>query len=63
MGHHEDALDLIQTCYELRRRVLGRNHPSTLSTLELVNRLQEEAEAQKKNALSIDLWLSEIRLV
>ncbi|KAL2197093.1 hypothetical protein P885DRAFT_68976 [Corynascus similis CBS 632.67] len=33
MGHHKDAVSMIRTCYDLRQRILGVGHPSTVSTL------------------------------
>ncbi|KAK3351866.1 hypothetical protein B0H65DRAFT_459284 [Neurospora tetraspora] len=35
-GRHEDALALMQDCVEARERVLGPEHPYTLSSLTAV---------------------------
>ncbi|KAK0745454.1 hypothetical protein B0T18DRAFT_409481 [Schizothecium vesticola] len=35
-GRHADALALMEDCAQARRRVLGEEHPYTLSTLATV---------------------------
>ncbi|KAK3338064.1 hypothetical protein B0H65DRAFT_477643 [Neurospora tetraspora] len=37
-GRHEDALALMQDCVEARQRVLGPEHPDTLSSLATVSK-------------------------
>ncbi|KAH8913126.1 hypothetical protein BR93DRAFT_871538, partial [Coniochaeta sp. PMI_546] len=37
-GRHQDALALMQDCVEARQRVLGPQHPDTLSSLATVSK-------------------------
>ncbi|PGG99208.1 hypothetical protein AJ79_08638 [Helicocarpus griseus UAMH5409] len=45
MGRHGDALSLIQTCSTLQRRVLGPDHPDTVSTLQALIEWQNESKS------------------
>jgi hypothetical protein len=44
VGHHEDALGLLQHCFDLRQEVLGASHPYTASTLATLRAWLEEDE-------------------
>jgi hypothetical protein len=33
-GQHADALEVMQECVQLRTRILGADHPNTLSSLK-----------------------------
>jgi hypothetical protein len=44
MGRHEDALGLLQTCFDLRQQVLGASHPYTASTLSTLKAWRKENE-------------------
>lgn len=45
IGRHGDALRLIQTCSTLQQRVLGPDHPHTVSTLRVLIEWQKESES------------------
>jgi hypothetical protein len=40
MGRHDDALCLIEACFDLRQRVLGKEHPHTIFTLSTLKTWQ-----------------------
>ena len=44
LGRRKDAVDLMQTCAELRALSLGENHPYTKSSLEALEEWRVEDE-------------------
>ena len=39
---NEEAISLMDTCFQLRKRILGGHHPDTESSLEALNEWQME---------------------
>ena len=56
MGRYKDALDLIKTCYKLRQRILGPNHPHTQSTFYAMTTwlIEIESESQEGRTESVE---------
>ena len=44
MGRRDDAIVLVQQCFELRQQVLGPGHPYTVSTLSTLEAWREEEQ-------------------
>jgi hypothetical protein len=42
LGRHKDAVDLMQTCVELKVLRLGENHPDTKGSLEWLEKWRAE---------------------
>ncbi len=47
MGQHRNALSLMQACSDLRQRVLGPDHPHTISTLRALSIWQMKSKSQE----------------
>jgi hypothetical protein len=43
-ARHEEALALMERCFQLRELVLGKQHPDTQSSLNIVNNWRAECE-------------------
>ncbi|XTI93394.1 hypothetical protein V2W45_1431436 [Cenococcum geophilum] len=43
-GHSNEATSLMEKCFQLRKQVLGPQHPYTTSSLKALNKWQLEVE-------------------
>jgi len=48
-GRYEESERLFTECYEIQKEILGNNHPDTLTTMELLQRVESSLVKQRRN--------------